>query len=184
MVDMSSNPEADGQRDAEDGGALVLDRDSASDRVAERLAVAIKRAGGQSAVMSRSGVKSTTLRRLLNGQDAKRGVLVAIADACGVSLEWLATGRGEMVPSVTMAMRTPDGAPAGHVAVRQRVPEEAPPVRPALPLFGSLDMDRMASCLESAFKLLQDRGAEVSWRRIVQIAAVLYDTEEPPPAGS
>ncbi len=162
----------------------MLDAESATPKVVERLRLAIKRAGGNAAVVSKSGVKMSMLSRLLAGQDAKRGALVAIADACGVSLEWLATGRGEMVPSVTMAMRTPDGAPAGHVAVRQRVPEEAPPVRPALPLFGSLDMDRMASCLESAFKLLQDRGAEVSWRRIVQIAAVLYDTEEPPPAGS
>lgn len=57
---------------------------------------AMKYAGGHNHLVVKAGVKSRTLNNLLNGQEMRQTVLVALADACGVSVEWLATGRGKM----------------------------------------------------------------------------------------
>lgn len=96
MADNKLNSADPNNESETDAIALVLDDASAPERVSERLSEAIRLAGGPSRVMAKSGVKNSTLRRVLNGQDAKRGVLVALADACGVSVEWLATGRHAM----------------------------------------------------------------------------------------
>lgn len=72
--------------------------DFASDRhdgeIGTRLAVVVKRAGGNKVVATKSGVPLRTLARLLAGQEPKVEHLVRLADTCGVSLDWLATGKG------------------------------------------------------------------------------------------
>lgn len=78
------------------GEHLFVDSESRAERVAARLKDAVKRAGGAGAVSSKSGVNSRTLSRFLGGQEIKQEALVALADACRVSVEWLATGRGDM----------------------------------------------------------------------------------------
>lgn len=93
MPDMTVNSGDGAETDASEETGLVLDAESHPQRVSDRLHDAIAKAGGNAAVMARSGVKNSTLRRVLKGQDAKTGVLVALADACGVSVNWLATGR-------------------------------------------------------------------------------------------
>src|SRR5882724_9838854 len=95
-----------------DGSRPVLDENSSAQKVAERLREAVKSAGGHGAVAARSGIKSRTLSTLLAGQEAKQGQLVALADACRVSVEWLATGRGEPNfgwATLEMNAQTPDG---------------------------------------------------------------------------
>jgi len=170
-----------------DASVLVLDAESQPERVAERLREAVKRGGGHGAVAARSGIKSRTLSYLLGGQEAKQRQLVALADACGVSLEWLATGRGEMVSSVTVTMRTPDGTTSGRVLIRPSAPEPPPAgqsvaaaTRRKNTLFGTLDMTRMGNALKAAAQAFQDRGVQPSWRRLIQVAAILYDAEDDP----
>ncbi len=61
---------------------------------AERLRVALNNAGGAAAVAKRIGMPATTISNYVAGRDLKASALVALADGCGVSLEWLATGNG------------------------------------------------------------------------------------------
>jgi len=71
-----------------------MNRD-ASD-VSERLRHAVEMAGGPSRVSAQSGIPLRSLSHYLGGRDMRRAALVALADACGISVEWLATGRGAM----------------------------------------------------------------------------------------
>lgn len=68
---------------------------TASSTFADRLKVAIK---GESlhAFSKRCGVGDSTLRKYLTGATPGLENLVAIAEAADVTLDWLATGRGEM----------------------------------------------------------------------------------------
>lgn len=73
------------------GGAnSAAERSQRAHQVAER-------AGGMAALARKSGIALATLHRVLNGGEMKAGVLVAIAEAAGVRLEWLATGAGPML---------------------------------------------------------------------------------------
>lgn len=71
-----------------------------SEERARRLHLAVEEAGGPGKVSANSGVNLRTLGYYLNGRDLKSEALAAIADACGVSVEWLATGRGPMRPEL------------------------------------------------------------------------------------
>lgn len=88
--------------------------------------------------------------------------LAAIADACAVSIEWLATGRGSMVKA-----EAPSPAPA---------PAEAPPLSD-MPsdLFHTVDVDKLVGCIEAAQEEFARRNRTPSLRRVMQVALVLYD---------
>ena len=75
----------------------VLTVESGVEATARRLKVAFKQAGGRRRVSERTGIPERRLGSYLSGQMMKQDALVAIADACRVSVEWLATGRGQMV---------------------------------------------------------------------------------------
>ena len=64
----------------------------------ERLKEALKFAGGAAAVARKIGMPMPTLNNYIAGRDMKASAIVALADGCGVSVEWLATGRGDMSP--------------------------------------------------------------------------------------
>ncbi|MFT9091541.1 MAG: S24 family peptidase [Gluconacetobacter sp.] len=71
------------------------DPDGSLDEVkarAERLRSAVKNAGGNTQVAARAGMPFGTLNRYIAGRDMKASAMVALAKACGVSLEWLAEG--------------------------------------------------------------------------------------------
>lgn len=57
----------------------------------------------------RAGIKPSTLRSIMSGTRPVIDNLVAIADTAGVSLEWLATGRGDRRPP------TFEGAPKDEI---------------------------------------------------------------------
>lgn len=119
----ADNSESFSAADETDDGmpdAFVLDRESQPQRVAQRLQAAIDAAGGKRDVSSRSGVEMHMLNRFLKGQVIKQPALVALADACYVSVDWLATGRGakEKIvvrgfsePSIDVAHNSPPDAP-------------------------------------------------------------------------
>lgn len=60
--------------------------------VTDRLRDAVKRAGGGTEVATRSEVPLSTLNGYLAGGEIKLSNLIKLARACGVSVEWLATG--------------------------------------------------------------------------------------------
>lgn len=62
----------------------------------ERLRQAVNQAGGQTVVGRRAKMPPTSVGNYLAGRDMKVAALVALAEACDVSLEWLATGAGNM----------------------------------------------------------------------------------------
>jgi len=67
--------------------------------IAERLRQAVRSAGGNTAVSARSGVPLGNVNNYLRAvHEMKLDAALALADACGVNLEWLAAGRGPMVP--------------------------------------------------------------------------------------
>ena len=62
--------------------------------VAERFREVFRSAGGNTAVARRAGVAKGTLNNLLAGTDVGLSRAFALAQACGVSLDWLVTGIG------------------------------------------------------------------------------------------
>jgi transcriptional regulator with XRE-family HTH domain len=69
---------------------------------AERLKQAMNFGGGGAAIARRIGMPIATLNNYLAGRDMKASALVALAEAAGVSIEWLGTGRGAMIPGQTV----------------------------------------------------------------------------------
>lgn len=63
---------------------------------ADRLRQALTQAGGIAAVSRKAKMPATTINNYLAGRDMKASALVALANACDVSLIWLAVGSGEM----------------------------------------------------------------------------------------
>jgi len=64
--------------------------------VAQRLADAVRLAGGPLEVSRRSGIPRRSLNHYLAGRGMKMTTMAPLAEVCGVNLEWLATGRGPM----------------------------------------------------------------------------------------
>ncbi len=63
---------------------------------ADRLREAVKGAGGPGTISKLTGMPAPTLNNYLAGRDMKASAMVTLAEACGVSLSWLATGAGAM----------------------------------------------------------------------------------------
>ncbi len=85
----------------------------------ERLRKAVRQAGGNRVVAERSGVPLSSLGAYMQGKREWRiGAAVALAAACGVSLDWLASGNGspnnDALPS-TSSLPAPSGD--GHVMI-------------------------------------------------------------------
>lgn len=75
----------------------IQNRISVSERAA-RLKKAIEAAGGNTVVSNRSGIPKGSLSNYQHGRDMKAATLVAIADACGVTLDWLLRGEPSEIP--------------------------------------------------------------------------------------
>ncbi|HCF58081.1 MAG TPA: hypothetical protein DFS52_08825 [Myxococcales bacterium] len=70
------------------------------------MADAARVAGGAQALAERVGVSRRMIGEYMAGRsDPSRERLVKIADASGVSLEWLAAGRGSMLPGGEQEVR-------------------------------------------------------------------------------
>ncbi len=89
--------------DLESDDPAVVDR-------AERLKEALRHGGGNAAVARRIGMQIGTLNNYVAGRDMKASALSALADGCGVSIEWLATGRGTMLGTKGLGFPGFDGA--------------------------------------------------------------------------
>lgn len=70
-----------------------LARNRQIEPMVKRIREAVDDAGGPKAVARLCNVPLSTFSGYLSGREVKLSIAVRIADACGVSLEWLATGR-------------------------------------------------------------------------------------------
>lgn len=100
----------------------------------------------QTTFARRCGFSESTLRNYLDGADPSRSRLVAIADACDVSIEWLATGRG----------------------ARER--------RPVAPAAGGAfdDLERLTRAVAAVQEGLQASGRTFAPDRYAQLVAAAY----------
>ncbi|GGG30738.1 hypothetical protein GCM10010964_18320 [Caldovatus sediminis] len=105
-----------------------------------------------------------TLNRYIAGRDMKASALVALAAACGVRVEWLATGRGAMTPGEALQREraraeeeraAPAAAPPEPLALAG-IP--LPPEALAQPWRCLLDLRALAWALAFAEQLLAARG--------------------------
>jgi transcriptional regulator with XRE-family HTH domain len=125
---------------------------------AARLREAVRLAGGNSAVARTAGMPIGTLAKYLAGRDMKASALVRLAEATGVRLEWLATGRGPM------------REPPPHLA------EPSPPPQDQLGLTWQADPDRLARAYELARRgIVVLPGHEPDPRRLMQVTLLIYD---------
>jgi transcriptional regulator with XRE-family HTH domain len=69
------------------------------DKFRARMKDIIDSSGSIYALAKRAGTAPNTIRRYLTNSEPTRPMLIAIAKASGVSLEWLATGRGPKTPN-------------------------------------------------------------------------------------
>lgn len=72
----------------------------------------------QATFAKRCGFGESTLRNYLNGADPSRSRLIAMAEAGGVSLEWLATGIGQRQPKASLSEATLSDRERLAIAVR------------------------------------------------------------------
>ena len=127
----------------------------------KRLKRAVKAAGGNQAVATRARMHLGTLNRYISGRDMKASAMIDLARACGVSLDWLATGADS--------------------------PSRAAPPKPAEPdrgLFASVQIDKLTDCMKAAKSVLARRGIKADMRHLVQVAVLLYDAVDPPEESS
>jgi hypothetical protein len=136
----------------------------AVDRAVQRLREAIRQAGGQTAVSARSGIKMRSLSNYMTGlNDMKRQTVVTLADACGVTIEWLAAGRGPMRPSDSPAPPMPE-------------PSSAPPS-----ILDNLDFARMVEAMRFALDAYNRRGAPPDPDQLARTLLALYECLGLPP---
>lgn len=75
----------------------------AVDDFVERLKKICSIAGNASALAKKAGISNSGFSRYLNGGEPSRKVLISLAQAAGVNLNWLATGEGAMEKSAEAA---------------------------------------------------------------------------------
>lgn len=134
----------------------VSDQNCEPSELSNRLRDAVRAAGGAATVAKRAGLSPSSLSHYLNGREMKIGTAVALADACGVTLTWLATGA-----------QAPTPGPAPHT-------EPYPAREPTL--FGTLDMERLGNAVAAANAVFNLAGVEPPRRDLGRVTALLYDT--------
>jgi hypothetical protein len=131
---------------------------------ANRLREAVRAAGGNQAVSQRSGVPLRNLTRYIAGEEMKATALIGLAEACNVSLDWLATGRGPMQPGTELAAAPPTDPLLVGTATRTSN------------IFGILDMDRLATAYDLAVALFRAKGKDPGKsRELMQVTTLIYD---------
>ena len=76
------------------GGDSAADRHYSEVAFNSRLRELITAAGTASALAKKAGISQSGLHRYVSGGEPTRKVLIALAEASDVNLDWLATGRG------------------------------------------------------------------------------------------
>lgn len=113
----------------------------------ERLELAMRTAGVRDVDLFREhGIAQSTFSRWRGGSLPRTATRNALADALGVSREWLATGRGDMTAS-----RLREDEPEYQAAKRYGVPADN--------LLGMMQADEIESILTRSVQSLKDKAA-------------------------
>ena len=131
--------------------------DSEQELRAERLRQAVRAAGGNRVVAVRANVPLGTLNNYLAGRDMKASALIALARACNVSLDWLATGQ------------EPAAAAVAPAAANIQKPAEN------LELYDVVDTPRMADALRVVWGILALSGDRWTWLHRAKSVISTYD---------
>jgi hypothetical protein len=115
-------------------------------------------------IIGASGVSDGTITRALRGQPTRRGTLASLADAMGISQDWLIDGAGPM-----------RRLPVGSVTDEGHVVTEGPMMPFEQPLFSTMNMDRAARALATADQMFAAKRAAPTDRERVQAMALIYD---------
>ena len=164
----------------------VADAKLKVDARAQRLKDAVRRAGGNLAVSRASGIPLSTLQGYFSGSPMKLDNVIAIGDACGVTLEWLATGRGGASATEDSAGRPgPAYEPSDPVLLSGASAEQA---LLQAPQGAVLDVAILAKCIEIMQDLTAASGVSMSAlasaRRIANLYKAMTTPDEdlaPPP---
>ncbi len=98
-----------------------------------------------------------TLNKYISGRDMKAEALINLAAATGVSLEWLATGTGQMKLGTT------------------EKPQETGPARP-ISLWRDIHMDSLIAAYSTAVQTIIAAGRdETDAPGVMRLTAILYD---------
>ena len=123
----------------------------------QRLKLAIRQAGGNKHIAEVTNIPVSTLNGYLTGGEWKVSNLVALARACNVSVEWLATGQ------------EPAAAAAAPAASNIQKPAEN------LELYDVVDMPRMADALRVVWGILALSGDRWTWLHRAKSVISTYD---------
>lgn len=145
---------------------LDFDTDLAGNRIAEAITHRLNQAipsGRAADVARRSGVSYNSLQKYLDGRQPRPAVLVALAKATGVRIEWLLTGEG--------LMREGEAAPVPPAP-------DAPPGPPAAPPRAQdvLDLDDLVVAYEVVLGAFAARGVtRPEPRKVLALTLAIYD---------
>ena len=111
-----------------------------------------REAGGNKIVAERSGVPPSTLGVYLKGQEWKVSPALALARACGVTLEWLITGTEAKQPGEPAKIAIDQGGTFHHVTAHRQsegtATKPTPDVEDVPPgLFTTVDVISLAAAM-------------------------------------
>jgi hypothetical protein len=133
---------------------------SEADARGERLKDAVRAAGGPSTVIAKTGISESTLGNYQKGGEMKLSSAIALAQATGVRLVWLATGIGP---------RTDAGA-------EQAATPPAKPPAPSPLLSDRVDMEKLVPAYRAALQV--EKEPEAVMRLTLRFHDVLAAQEE------
>ncbi|MBB4287408.1 helix-turn-helix domain-containing protein [Roseospira goensis] len=125
----------------------------------------------------RAGLSQSGFRRIEKGGEPGLQSLLSIAQAAGVSIEWLATGEGPMrrdpAPAQGQAQERAQDQPRGQAATdAATAPPESRPAPPAPP---ALDGRLLGMCFEGIKRTYKEANARIDDRSAGIMAARLYE---------
>ena len=138
--------------------------------ITKRLRFAVEFGGGPTAVAGKSGVPYGTLRNYLLGREMKVDAMVAIAEACDVTVEWLAAGRGNIHP---LKDSEPDNSPVDMQPIPIKDTDK-------LTSYGRqvIDIQHLAASLKIRFELTPP-SKPMTWREFALGVAFFYEVSTP-----
>ncbi len=109
----------------------------------------------------------------------RRSVLVALAQACGVSVEWLATGKEFHLPGEPARISITDGQSGQAEVAMHRFAETPPPQG----LFETIDVLKMSAAMDYVENALRSQGHPIATAERVRAVLIAYDLLQRHPDG-